>query len=167
MLRYPFAAALVLASSVIERADSEEACLNHSTLLSFVDFVRSWADEERCDLAGLLKGCSVLARLVETAMVSKYSVGGSIPKDSEVSERSIKTTILNNNWKQTFGRLVAESGNPIWLAQGLMSDLTGEQDGAVGKICEVLGVPIASSRYGGLVPELLRPETYAFTFDSR
>ena len=137
-------------------------------------------DVEACDLAITLKGCSSMMILAQAAVDHSQAatVTGEAEAWSELHPISICDTVQvsssvgtplkqSTNKIQGLLRLLESTVHPMYVAQGLMSNLApASVVQAVRALSSILLVPWPeNSPYGPFAPRCLQPETYGVRFD--
>ncbi|KAK0713291.1 hypothetical protein B0T26DRAFT_677641 [Lasiosphaeria miniovina] len=175
VLRYPIAAAFILAKSVVESPKTAEAKADGTLLAAFAKFIDDWARSEKVDFGNLLRGCAKLAGLAAEAITAAAQPQRpGVQQHDLPSKFKFKELRLGEIWPLTRARnqtfLVAMSRclNPMCLTQDLLGDVVSSEVGVVEMLCSILELPAEDSQVGGrFVPKLFRPGTYGFSSEQK
>ncbi|KAL6810243.1 fungal-specific transcription factor domain-containing protein [Trichoderma sp. SZMC 28015] len=167
LLRYPISAAIALLSGILNDTTSPDA---HSDLIALDwlrQYVRGLVDDEGCDFASLLRGCNEMAKIAEQAVSrpSMETTPRSVARHTTSYGIELSANKAMDNNIQFIAAILRRATHPMWIAQGLMGNVSNCDLEVVQILSDFLGMPFeASSAYGPFVPDFLRPETYGFTF---
>ncbi|KAL2119936.1 hypothetical protein VTJ04DRAFT_6897 [Mycothermus thermophilus] len=165
-LRYPLSAALTLLLHVLERPSDPEAAGDVQLLATFRRQVAQMQSESDVQLQGLMKACSAIEGFAAAA-VARARSGGVVPMEVLSSLPCSRETIAYV--VENILRVLQLCTHPLWLAQGLLTNLPNRDWENAQELSRLLGVPPNPARAGGfgtLVPESLKPWQFVAKVES-
>ncbi|ENH75304.1 hypothetical protein FOC1_g10001494 [Fusarium oxysporum f. sp. cubense race 1] len=142
---YPTCAVLILLTAVLHNPSDSEVAMNLTWIGKFVGFLKSFQDQEGCDLKGLIGFCSEL-----------YTIA-SFAQHNPAEQRDENENETAGLWRQyTVG-----SEDPMQLAQGLLTNMPMPCAKANKVFSGILTEP-GEDGFTMLVPHILKPSSFNF-----
>ncbi|KAI0854754.1 hypothetical protein F4860DRAFT_498463 [Xylaria cubensis] len=165
ILCYPVSACINLLTGVLESPLSVSAKSDVSTLRSFRKFLESMILENGFELHRILQGCVQMEHLAQNA-VNKAEAMSTTTASTDGVEEDTRTASWNEVkyiQAQKVGDLLASCTHPIYVAQGLMTNMKTRDSAATEALSEILGFHEKESKPPSLfVPECLWPKMNCF-----
>ncbi|XEV07517.1 hypothetical protein FSHL1_012804 [Fusarium sambucinum] len=153
ILCYPVCAALTLIAAILADPKGSEAQLNIILVGEFVKFLQDYQDREGCDLKRLISGCSAL---YDIALSARHSRGG---QSNGYEESQTETSQEHKDIIMSF----SDSASSMQFAQSLLTNRPLLSRKAIKVFTGISTEPI-DKEFGILVPEVLMPSTFNFSF---
>ncbi|KAL1838204.1 hypothetical protein VTJ49DRAFT_2931 [Mycothermus thermophilus] len=159
-IRYPLSAAVTLLLHILERPADAEAAADAQLLAAFRRQVAQMQSEGDFPLSALVRACSALEGIAHVA-VARAKNGGVLPMEVPGGlpcEREMLPYVLG-----TVQRLLRSCTHPMWLVQGLLTNLPNRDSEKSREFARVLGIPnpAGPDLFGPLVPECMKPGKFS------
>ncbi|KAI8623004.1 fungal-specific transcription factor domain-containing protein [Xylariaceae sp. FL1651] len=167
ILCYTISATIILLTGVLEDPLSAYARSDVWTIRSFRQFIERVIRENGYDLHRVLQGC---LQIEELAQISVDEAEATLAAEgTEGTEERTVTGPWNDvlsRQAQTLREALESSIHPVYMAQGLMTNMQNRDSAATRVFSEVLGISKKDDKQSELfAPECLRPEINGFTFE--
>ncbi|KAH8166009.1 hypothetical protein CIB48_g2251 [Xylaria polymorpha] len=168
ILCYPISASINLLTGVLENPLSTSAKSDVSALRSFRQFLERAIQEDACDLHRVLRGCTQMENLAQNAIEKAEAMSTVAAIDGmEEGTRLAPWDDGLCRQAQKIKDLLVSCTHPMYLAQGLMTNMKTRDSATTEALSEVLGISEKGGRVSGLLaPECLWPKTNGFPFRS-
>ncbi|TRX93541.1 hypothetical protein FHL15_005513 [Xylaria flabelliformis] len=167
ILCYPISACITLLTGVLANPLSVSAKSDVSILGSFRQFLESMVLENGFDLQRTLQGCMQMEHLAQNAVdtAEAMSATTTTTDGKEENTRTVSWDEVGYRQAQKVGDLLASCTHPIYVAQGLMTNMKTRDSVATEALSEILSIHERGSRPSSLfVPECLWPKINGFSF---
>ncbi|RYC58606.1 hypothetical protein CHU98_g7602 [Xylaria longipes] len=157
-----------LLAGVLEDPLSISARSDVSTLRSFRQFLERIVQEDGCDLNRVLQGCVKMEYLAQNAVDKAEAMSTATALDG-MEEGTGPVPWDDVLWRnsQKIKDLLASCTHPMYVAQGLMTNLKSRDSATTEALSEILGICEKGDGLSGLfAPECLWPKTNGFPFQS-
>ncbi|KAI1746692.1 hypothetical protein F4782DRAFT_544068 [Xylaria castorea] len=161
ILCYPISASINLLTGVLEDPLSVSARSDVSTLKSFRQFLERMIREYGYDLRRVLQGCVRMEHMAQNAVDKAEAVSAATATDGmEEDTRLVPWDDVLYRQAQKIGDLLASCTHPMYVAQGLLTNMKTRDSATTEAFSEVLGIFERGGRLSGcFVPECLWPKT--------
>ncbi|KAI0442940.1 hypothetical protein F4803DRAFT_517362 [Xylaria telfairii] len=168
ILCYPISASINLLTGVLENPLSPSAKSDVSALSSFRRFLERVIQEDGCDLHRVLQGCKQMEQLAHNA-IKKAEAISTVATIDGMEEGAGPASWDDELCRQAqkIKDLLASCTHPMYLAQGLMTNMKTRDSATTEALSQVLGISEKGGRLSGLfAPECLWPKTNVFAIQS-
>ncbi|KAI0460294.1 hypothetical protein F5B21DRAFT_454006 [Xylaria acuta] len=161
ILCYPISASMNLLIGVLEDPLSISARSDVSMLRSFRQFLERMVLEEGCELHRILQGCVQMEHLAQNAVDAADAMSTVTAIDGmDEGTRPVPGDDVLYGQAQKIKDLLASCTHPMYVAQGLMTNMESRDSATTEALSEILGICEKGSRLSGLfAPECLWPKT--------
>ncbi|KAK4039725.1 hypothetical protein C8A01DRAFT_36262 [Parachaetomium inaequale] len=149
---------------ILEGPEDPDAEADAELLRGFGRQVKRMQNDGDFEMSNLLKAYLGLEQLANAAISQTRNdealEAGAEPEPSQDA--------FPHNVVQRFKELLTSATHPMYLAQGLLTNLPNRDIDIYQSIARILGMPLVESDpYGPLVPGCTKPGTYGFGFAAR